>query len=401
MNPESFTLILQSNIAAGPSTTCLGYSAVPLMQPTRLLLVGDIGSATNVDRLFDALGTAFSPLSAGGGELCYGPGGLDCWATTTPRVRNVLVVVAGYGPPTTTLDRVVDDYMNHGFEAFGFFKSGLNPDHVLPTTMRSQHAVTWQVDIREIAGEVVDIAVMGLEDRRTFISYSRRDGSGIAELLADILTELRFDVFLDRFQIPPGADFIERISDELTDKAMVVVVETAEALRSDWVRYEVWEAESRRLGLAAVNLTGVPPIQGIDEMGRCRDPDRDVLKKFLLEQHRTQMSEKRQNLMQSVWRALSRELGRASVRPRADGFRVEAPSAHYGIAVQTRPADLHRFRLTHERAGTATPVIIHPQPRRVDRRQDLAWLSDASGVVEVDEGLIAMVARKIGTGQPL
>jgi len=401
MDPESFTLILQSNIAGASSTTCVGYSAVPLMQPTRLLLVGDAGSATNVDRLFDALKHEFSPLSAGGLSLCSGPGGLDCWATTTPAARNVLVIVAGDYPPATGLDRVVDDYINHGFEAFGFFKSGLNPDHVLPTAMRTQHAVTWRDDIREIAGEIVDIVVMGAEDRRTFISYSRRDGSGIAEHLADILTELRFDVFLDRFRIPPGADFIERISDELTDKAMVVVVETAGAVGSRWVRHEINEAECRRLGLAAVNLTGVPPIQGIDEMARCRDPDTDVLAKFLLEQHRTQMSEKRQNLMQSVWRALSREVGRASVRPRADGFRVDTPSAHYGIAVQTRPADLHRFRLTHERAGAATPVIIHPQPQRVDRRQDLAWLSEASRVVEVDEGLIAMVARKIGTGRPL
>jgi hypothetical protein len=158
----------------------------------------------------------------------------------TPAVRNVLVGVAGNGPPTTDLDRVVDDYINHGFETFGFFKSGLNPDHVLPTAMRTQHAVTWRDDIRDIAGEIVDVVVMGAEDRRTFISYLRRDGSGVAEHLADILTELRFDVFLDRFRIPPGADFIERISDELIDKAMVVVVETAGAvgLRSTMSNHE-------------------------------------------------------------------------------------------------------------------------------------------------------------------
>jgi hypothetical protein len=398
MDAESFTLILQSNVAGAPSAPCVGYVDIPLMQPTRLLLIGDAGASTNVDRLRAALEQEFSPLSQGGTVPCGGPDGLDCWATETPAARNILLVIANDNPPGGPLEIFVQDWLNRGFEAFGFFESGLNPDVVLPAVLHSRLAVTWQVDVCEVTGEIVDIAVMGLEDRRIFISYSRRDGSATAERLADILTELRFDVFLDRFRIPPGADLMERISDELVDKAMVVVVETPGAVGSQWVRYEVSTAISRRLGLAAVNLVGVSPLQGIDEMARCRDNNKGVLSKFLLEQHRSQMSDKRQNLMQSVWRSLSREMGRASVHPVADGFRVETPSTRYAITVQTRPADLHRFRITHERAGAAAPVLIHPQPQRADRRRDLSWLSQASGVAEVDEGLIDQAAREIRRG---
>jgi len=301
-------------------------------------------------------------------------------------------------PPGGPLLTFVQDWLNRGFEVFGFFKSGLKPDVVLPAALHAQLAVTWQYDVREVAGEIVDIAVMGLEDRRIFISYARADGSVTAEHLADILTELRFDVFLDRFRIPPGADLMERISDELVDKAMVVVVETPKAVESPWVRHEVSTAITRRLGLAAVNLVGVTPLQGIDEMVRCRDKKDDVLAKFLLEQHRNQMSNKRQNLMQSVWRSLSREAGRKSVRALPDGFHVTRPSTEYAITVQTRPADLHRFRITHERAGTATPVVIHSQPQRADRRRDLSWLSQESRVVQVDEGRVFLTAREIGKG---
>lgn len=331
--------------------------------------------------------------------LCGGPGGRLCWATRTPAARNILLVIANGNPPQARLENYVKDWLDDGFEAFGFFESRLDPKIVLPTAMRGQLAVAWQDDVREVAGEIVDVAIMGLEDRRIFISYSRKDGSATAERLATILAGLRFDVFLDRFRIPPGADLVERISDELVDKAMVVVVETQESFRAPWVWWEIYTAISRRLGVAAVNLTRTPRFVGIDETARCRDADDDELEKFLLEQHRSQMSHKRQNLMQSVWRSLSREVGPAFVHPVADGYRVEKPPAQYAITVQTRPADLHRFRIAHQRAETAAPVLIHPRPQRADRKQDLLWLSQESGVAEVDEGLIDRAARKIATGQ--
>jgi hypothetical protein len=401
MDPHSFTLILQSLKPGTSLATCVGYGQLPVMQPTRLLLIGDDRAHVDVKRLRDTLELEFSRLTPTGTSLCPGRGGLPCWATTTSGVRNILLVIAADGPPTGDIERVVDDCLHRGFETFGVFQAGLDPNVVVPQALRSQLALTWRDDVREVAGEIIDIAVLGIEDRRIFISYSRTDGDATAERLAQILTRLRFDVFLDQFRIPPGADLFERISDELIDKAMVVVVETPWSVVAPWVSYEILMAMAYRLGLAAVNLVGVSPIPGIDERVRCRDDDDKVLAQFLLEQHRNQMSDKRQNLMQSMWRSLTREVGRGSVHPLPDGFQVKAPStpAEYRIAVQTRPAGLHRFRLAHDRAGAARAVIVHPQPLRIDRRHDLAWLSQTSGVVEVDEGDLDEAARRIGKGR--
>jgi hypothetical protein len=127
------------------------------------------------------------------------------------------------------------------------------------------NALQWDIDPREVAPQIVDAILLDAEDRRIFISYARSDGGGTAEEIFDALSAARFDVFLDRFKLPPGEDFVERIEDEILDKSMVVVVETEVAARSEWVRHEVAVAVKRGLGLAAVNLGAAPPTPGIGE----------------------------------------------------------------------------------------------------------------------------------------
>jgi hypothetical protein len=315
-------------------------------------------------------------------------------------VRNLAVVVAGEQPPSMALEELINQWRSHGFDTLGVFRADLNPDHVLPQAMIAQHAPSWQADVLEVAAEIVDSVLLGAEERRVFVSYSHADGSATAERLVDIATRLRFDVFLDRFRLVPGADFVERIDDELVDKAMIVVVETPCAVRSLWVRHEVSTAVSRRLGVAAVHLNGGPTISGIDELARCRIDDDEVIATFLLNQHRTQLRERREALLDSVWRSLRRAgLAPGQIEPEADGFRIKHPGRAYVLTVRPRPANLHWFRLAHERAGPATEtVVVHPQPIRVDRRRDIAWLTATTGVVEVDEGLVDAAADEIAAG---
>src|SRR5262249_41133490 len=158
-----------------------------------------------------------------------------------------------------------------------------------------------------------------------------------------LLSALRFDVFLDRFRLDPGTDFIERIGDELVDKAMIVVVETPRAVRSSWVRHEVATAVKRRLGLAAVHLQPGPAIGEIDELARCRTDDDDAITDFLLGQHRTQLRQRREALLESVWKSLTRAgLPEGQIRPIAHGYQVHSPGRTYVLTVSPRPADLHR-----------------------------------------------------------
>jgi hypothetical protein len=217
--------------------------------------------------------------------------------------------------------------------------------------------------------------------------------------LAGLLNQLRYDVFLDRFRLPPGVDFFERIEDELVDKAMLIVVETPGALTSAWVRQEVNTAISRRLGVAALNLAG-PAMPMIDERSRFRIDDDAAIADFVLDQHRSQMRDRRATMLSSAWRALRRAgLRPSEIRPEAHGFRVRAGTTEYTITICPRPADLHRCRLTADRAGShARPVVVHPRPIRADRRRDLAWLTATTNVREIDEGSLIHGAQLIAAG---
>ena len=212
------------------------------------------------------------------------------------------------------------------------------------------------------------------------------------------MTRARFDVFLDRFQLDPGQDFIERIEDEIVDKSMVVVVETAHAARSRWVQHEVAVALKRGIGVAAVNVDWSAETPGIDEAFRFRDGDDDALRAFLLEQHSRQLWARREWLRESVWQAL-RDAGAspADIDQTALGFDVRVGGRRRVIGVCVRPADVHRFRLLHEQADADTAFLVHPVPTLHHRRLDSGWLSDRSGIVEVDEGRLGEAAETMAS----
>ncbi|HUY52611.1 MAG TPA: toll/interleukin-1 receptor domain-containing protein [Streptosporangiaceae bacterium] len=400
MDPHSFTVIVQSQSADGDEAVCHGFPQLAAVQPCRVLVVGDAETTSWRGDLVGILLTQLSSTAATSGLRCDGPGALRCWATAEIAARNLLVVVAGEHAPSARLSEFVDGWRTRGFETVGVFRADLNPDHVLPQVMLAQHAPSWQADIREVAAEIVDSVVLCDEERRVFVSYSHAGGSAIAERLVDVLTRLRFDVFLDRFRLAPGTDFVERIADELVDKAMIVVVETPQAVRSPWERHEVSTAVSRRLGLVALHLGTGPAVAEIDERARCRVDDDNAIGAFLLEQHRNQLRERREALLDSVWHSLRRAgLAVGQIKVNADGFSIGSHGHEYVLTVRPRPADLHRFRLAHERAGqTMDAVVIHPQPMRIDRRRDLGWLCDSTGVIQVDEGLIDVAASQIEAG---
>jgi hypothetical protein len=311
-----------------------------------------------------------------------------------------LVVVAGDQGPSRELVGFVEQWMALGFEAIGVFRMGRNPDVVLPAAIARQHAPSWTSDIRDVAADIVDSVLLGDEERRVFISYSHQDGAATAQRLFELMTQHRFDVFLDRFSLPPGADFIERISDELVDKSMVVVVETAGAVASTWVQQEVATAISKRIGLAAVHLDDYGPTVGqIDERARCRLDDDGRILAFLLEQHREQLRQRRDALLDSIWQSLRRAgIAESDIVVEASGFRVSGNGRDYVIAPHVRPADLHRIRVAHDSADPATALVVHPRPMRPDRRLDLTWLTNHTPVAEIDEGLFDEAADMIAAG---
>lgn len=88
--------------------------------------------------------------------------------------------------------------------------------------------------------------------RRVFVSYRRSDSRIIGEQLWETLSKAGFDVFLDRFSIDPGVDFQERLTEALSDKAFLLLVESPDVKTSKWVEYEVEFARKTRMGILAL-----------------------------------------------------------------------------------------------------------------------------------------------------
>jgi hypothetical protein len=105
--------------------------------------------------------------------------------------------------------------------------------------------------------------VLGLTEpeRKVFLSYFRTESAPMAEQLHSALAQAQFDVFLDRFSVPPGQDFQRRLDEELADKAFVVLLESPGLRTSHWVEHEVSYAQSHRIGILGITLPETGPSE--------------------------------------------------------------------------------------------------------------------------------------------
>ena len=98
------------------------------------------------------------------------------------------------------------------------------------------------------------LRLLGLveDERRLFLSYVRRDSADVAEQLHRELQQRQFDVFLDRFTVPPGADFQRRLTEDLADRAFLLLLESDGIRDSRWVQHEITYALTHQIGALAV-----------------------------------------------------------------------------------------------------------------------------------------------------
>lgn len=91
-------------------------------------------------------------------------------------------------------------------------------------------------------------------ERSVFISYRRSDASGVASDLRHALLDRGWDVFLDRFSVPPGVDFQVQLDRDLDGRSLVLVIESPDINDSDWVAHEIAFAKAHGVGLQALRL---------------------------------------------------------------------------------------------------------------------------------------------------
>lgn len=233
----------------------------------------------------------------------------------------------------------------------------------LPEILQPLNALEWDRGgghaVREMA------RLIGLEEaeRRLFLSYRRLDASSLALQLREHLSRRTFDVFLDRFSVPPAADFQKRIDIELGDKAFVLLLETPAAADSKWVEHEVAYAIGHAIALLALTMPETAKKQRfktLDDAFRMPldagdfepaadpvEPDDRVLKKARLEQvldaieaeYSRRMRQRRTSMLGSL-RTWLTEAGRAP-EPLRDQWALRAHDPD-GVFMITPGAPLPR-----------------------------------------------------------
>ena len=151
----------------------------------------------------------------------------------------------------------------------------------IPSVIALLNAVDWTSNRAVALTSILRILGLVEEECKVFLSYVRRESTPIALQLHRALVETQFDVFLDRFAVPPGANFQKQLDEDLGDKAFVVLLESSELRSSQWVQHEIAYAHSHRISVLALTLPGVPErelVPTIDDAFRFRLYDEDVVR---------------------------------------------------------------------------------------------------------------------------
>jgi hypothetical protein len=134
--------------------------------------------------------------------------------------------------------------------------------------LQSINAAFWRDEVSELIPAILARLGYTAEVPRIFISYRRNEAQALANQLFDALTRRNFEVFLDHVSVPPGLYFQRRLAQQLGDKTVVLVIESAGLLNSEWTRYEIATAQLNGLALIGLQVPGGVRIPSIDESRR-------------------------------------------------------------------------------------------------------------------------------------
>jgi hypothetical protein len=158
-------------------------------------------------------------------------------------------------------DKIIADLQTAGQQAFSILPVVRNEDkisEVMPDIIHRLNAMTWNSMRIDVALRILEMFGIIEKKRRLFLSYKQQETNMLALQLCRALSERRFDVFLDRFSVPPGDDFPRRIDIELADKAFVLLLESKSAVDSPWVQHEVSYALAHHISVLAITMPNTP-----------------------------------------------------------------------------------------------------------------------------------------------
>jgi hypothetical protein len=362
---------------------------------------------------------------------------------TEPDRRKLLVIVCDKTEPLANAAWFAKWQAASSTSIITVFPAGASPPALLPTDdLRQINASFWSKSVTETVPVILSSAGLTPEEHRVFISYRRVETEPLAEQLFDRLTHEGLDVFLDRFSIEPGVDFQRRLNQELADKSMVVLLESACIASSRWTQHEIDYTKRFRLGLLALRLPRSKALQSIDvdlrevlrrsdfasppkvvinplhgaagsspneptkllQWGRLKPAVLDNVVARIKWTHDQAIFRRRHYLRETMDTAL-RSVGVTNATLRTDGLLVASAvdnSNLYSVWMTTRPPEWGDFHTAHPKTlvkPVSKGVVIGPTALLEGRRMErLDWLRGLCQFECLDESEIASVARKIKEG---
>jgi hypothetical protein len=271
-------VILRSQEDGRPS--CGGFTGLSVVNPAYIDIVA-AGSAAalasaaalrqELEREIQALDTGVQRVALACGEAAADPGAGPMYGG--PTWRHVLVVVGDEKtpiswPPDGTPWPAGDAELKILPVLPLAAKAAVTS--LLPSALREVNVELWSRSVAEAIPALLSLAGLTSESPRIFISYRQKESAGLAMQLFDALAHQNFDVFLDHFRIDPGINFQARLTQELGDKSMVLLIESAGILDSEWTTYEINVAKECGLGILALHPPGGKQVPGVDEAVRIR-----------------------------------------------------------------------------------------------------------------------------------
>lgn len=397
----------------GENLACEVISGIPVFRRALIrFAAGGPAASAECDQLYDAVREFLLSLSPEA-RVHPHPCGLrelraECASIADPACLKVLVLAGNKSAPIPQRAPFVD-WLRRG-QDFSVLPVVPEADPfgtvVAWEPLSRQNAYRWTGRIGDAAPAVAALAGVAPEDNRIFVSYKRVEAGALAEQVFHSLAERGFDVFVDRFRVPPGVDFQRRLSDELAHKAMVLVLETGTILESRWVEHELSFAKKLGLGHLALHLPGGTRVPHIDDDFRVKvDADTDLViaadgtielkpdalarvVQRVVDEHARAHARRRNGLRTSLAAALARVGVRDQIIDQHGYLRVSVPDGagvrRYAFWVTSRPADVEDFLVTHDGCKPApcpTGVVLAPAGfEEPGRRRRTEWLADVSRV---------------------
>ncbi len=278
----------------------------------------------------------------------------------------------------------------------------------LPKPFCIPNAVFWNKSIDEVIPTIFGLVGISEEAQRVFISYRRKDTSALAEQLFDRLNHEGFEVFLDRFSINPSINFQNRLYQELSDKAMVLLIESPDYNNSNWVQYEIDFAKKYRLGILAINTDNSPKVLSVDEeyrrnvsLNASRILDTASLDALVVEikqQHSIALYRMRNYLSTNIIAALRNQGATTNVDNK--GFisvSNRTGTTEYKIWATPRPPKVNDYHYTDVSNPVGEKVIVGPEFREQKKEVLNTWLSQKSVVRFYNEGEILNLTNLVNT----